>query len=454
MIRAMILLILAFGAWVAHAAPMNVVVLLADDQRADTIGALGNPHIDTPNLDRLVARGTAFSNAYIMGSRNGAVCMPSRAMLMTGRPLFAFDEMASPIPAEYPLLPEQFRKAGYDTFITGKWHQDYASMNRAFVGGARIFMAGMHDPFSVPLRPYDPTGAYPKEAIEVREGEHASALLADTAVTYLQGRSAAQPFFLYVAFTAPHDPRVAPKEYHERYAKKPPPLPENFLPEHPFDNGEQKIRDELLAGFPRTEAEVRQHLADYYASITHLDSQIGRVLDALAASGAADNTLVVYSADNGLAIGSHGLMGKQSVYEHSVRVPLVIAGPGVPEGRKTEALVYLNDLYPTLLDWCGVEAERPPFAKSFAPVLRGAADSHRTFVTFAYKGEQRGIRQGDCKLLLCNARGARHVRLFNLSKDPAELHDLSGDAAHSVERERLVALLLAECKAQGDGFVW
>ncbi len=121
-------------------------------------------------------------------------------------------------------------------------------------------------------------------------------------------------------------------------------LPESFLPGHPFDNGMLKIRDEKLAPFPRTEKVVRKHLADYYAAITHTDAQIGRILDALEKSGKRDNTLIVFSSDNGLAMGSHGLMGKQNVYDHSVHVPLIVAGPGIPKGETRSALCYIYDL--------------------------------------------------------------------------------------------------------------
>src|SRR5439155_24083768 len=110
-------------------------------------------------------------------------------------------------------------------------------------------------------------------------------------------------------------------------------LPPNFLPEHPFDNGELRVRDELLAGFPRTPDEVRRHIADYYGMISHQDAWMGRVLAA-----APDNTIVVYTADHGLALGQHGLMGKQSLYDHSIRVPLIVSGPGLPSGRRVDAL--------------------------------------------------------------------------------------------------------------------
>jgi len=408
------------------AAP-NVLFLLADDQRADTIHAWGNPSVETPNLDRLAAEGASFRNTYIMGARNAAVCMPSRAMLMTGRPLLDFDEIAGVVPQEFPMLPELLRGSGYRTFITGKWHQDTASLNRAFETGERIFLGGMHDPFKIPLQPYDQEGRYPRDHAVVESGRHATELFADSAISFLRSQTGEHPFFAYVAFTQPHDPRVTLPEYHEKYTAQLPELPDNFLPEHPFDNGELKIRDELLAAHPRTEPEVRKHLADYYACVSHLDAQVGRILQALDESGLASNTIIVYAADNGLALGSHGLLGKQNLYEHSVRVPLLMAGPGIPRNFMSEALVLLNDLHPTLLELCGSTPPLHPFAQSIAPLLRGERASHREHIRYQYKQFQIGVRRGDWKLIRYEVGGVTHEQLFNLSTDPSELKNLLED---------------------------
>ena len=142
-----------------------------------------------------------------------------------------------------------------------------------------------------------------------------------------------RPFFAYVGFAGPHDPRVAAREWLELYERDRIPLPRNYEPFHPFDNGEMTNRDEKLAPWPRTEEVVREHLHDYYACISSIDANIGRILDKLDAIGERDRTIVVFSSDHGLAIGSHGLFGKQNLYEHSMKSPLVFAGPGIPEGR-------------------------------------------------------------------------------------------------------------------------
>ncbi|MHC4665491.1 MAG: sulfatase-like hydrolase/transferase, partial [Planctomycetota bacterium] len=244
----------------------NILFLFTDDQRFDTIHALGNKEIITPNMDKLVGSGTTFTNAYIMGSMSGAVCMPSRAMLLSGKDLFDLVDKGDTIPAEHPMLPEVLQQAGYVTFGTGKWHNERAPFARSFTAGGNIFFGGMSDHYKVPICDFDPTGKYSKESRYHKEGKHSSELFSDAAVEFLLNyKKEDKPFFVYVSYTAPHDPRTAPKEYHDMYEPAKIALPENFTPEHPFDNGEMRIRDEKLAGWPRTHEEIRRHIADYYA---------------------------------------------------------------------------------------------------------------------------------------------------------------------------------------------
>ena len=346
------------------ARPPNVLIFYADDQRFDTIRALGNPDIHTPNLDWLVREGTAFTRAYIMGGTVAAVCMPSRAMLMTGRTLFHLQDSGETIPDEHVMLPELLRGAGYDTFGTGKWHNGPASYARCFSHGDQIFFGGMDDHWNVPVCRFDPTGAYPeprphpfdpgtgtvqmqgKRFDGVASGTHSSELFADATIEFLHGRAGSgararaggdgcTPFLAYLAFMAPHDPRTMPQRFLTMYDPDRIPLPDAFLPEHPFDIG-WRGRDELLERYPRTPSAIRRHVAEYYAMISHLDAEVGRVIDALRTTGELDNTIIVFAGDNGLALGQHGLMGKQSTYDHSVHVPLLMAGPSIPRGERRE----------------------------------------------------------------------------------------------------------------------
>jgi arylsulfatase A-like enzyme len=413
----------------------NVLFLLSDDQRFDTIHALGNDLIQTPNLDRLAQRGFVFTNNYVMGSMHPAVCYPSRAMLMSGRTLWH-----TPVTLEgVPIWPETMRKAGYATFGTGKWHNGPASYARGFGQGGAIFFGGMEDHYNVPIADFDPTGRYPKQKRHV-VNKFSSELFADTAIEFLRNYRGEEPFFLYLAFTAPHDPRTPPGEYARLYDPQKLPLPKNFLPEHPFDNGELRIRDEMLAPFPRTPEAVREHLAAYYGMISHLDAQIGRVLKTLEETGHAKDTIILFSSDNGLAVGQHGLLGKQNLYEHSTRMPLILAGPGIAPG-KSDALVYLYDLFPTVCQLTGLDAPAGVEGHSLVPIVRGKQSKVRDHVLCAYREVQRMVREPRWKLIKYNVNGQKQAQLFDLQEDPWETRNLVDDPACQVHRQRLETLL-------------
>ncbi len=445
----------------------NVIVLFSDDQRFDTIRALGNETIQTPHLDSLVRTGTSFINAYIMGGNSGAVCIPSRAMLLTGRGLFRIEGSGETIPEEHVMMPELFRRHGYRTIGVGKWHNSRAAFARCFTGGAEIMFGGMSDHWNVPAYSFDPTGNYKaktpviedplrsnkityKNYDHVTEGRHSSALFTDAAVDFLERQKTADPFFLYVAFTAPHDPRSAPKEFHDMYDPEQIPHPRNYLPRHPFDNGEMEVRDELLGGFPRTPEEVRRHIADYYAIITHLDSQIGRILEALRKTGQEENTLIVFAGDNGLAVGQHGLMGKQNVYEHSVHVPLIMRGPGVPEGERREDLCYLLDIFRTVCDLTGIPRPDSAEGESLVPVLRNETRKEREALYVAYKNYQRAVRTKRWKLVLYNVHGEKHTQLFDLTNDPWEIDNLADSPSQAGRVQELADILKSLMREAGD----
>lgn len=385
----------------------NVIFFLTDDQRADTIGALGNPHIQTPNIDRLVREGMVFHRAYCMGSMVGAVCMPSRTMILTGQSLFHISRKRR---ADTPIFPWVMRMAGYLTYRTGKRGNNPRYANDLFHVNSIV--------------PRSPT---------------CSKVHADQAIAFL--RKAAKdprPFFLYVAWGHPHDPRVVPKAFMDKYKPGDVPLPLNYLPVHPFDNGEMTIRDEKLAPWPRTKDVIRKHLADYYATITYLDHHLGRILQTLKEIGEYDNTIIIFSSDHGLAIGSHGLMGKQSVYDHSMRVPFIISGPGIPKGRSSNAFIYLFDVFPTVCDLCGVPIPEKVEGKSIVPIIQGKAPGVRDSVFLAYK-VQRAVRTDRWKLI--RYTHINKSQLFDMSEDPHEIHDLAGDPKHAPKVKELMQLL-------------
>jgi arylsulfatase A-like enzyme len=398
----------------------NVLFLFADDQRPDSLGVTGNLHARTPHVDALADRGFRFEHAYCMGSRHGAVCAPSRAMMMSGRTLHRVSDSIEGAPT----WPQRFGASGYVTFGTGKWHNGEASYKRSFQSGKAAFFGGMSDHFAVPVRDWD---GQEMTAIR-REPRHSSELFADAAIDFLDGYAAGdetRPFACYVAFTAPHDPRDAPADYLERWRAAPPPLPPNFRGQHVFNISPDvmRIRDESLAGWPRDPETVRTQLAEYYALIEHLDAQVGRILERLAEHGLADNTVVVYAADHGLALGSHGLLGKQSLYEHSMGTPVLLAGPGVPQGR-SDALVYLFDLFPTLCGLGGVSVPEGVEGRDLGPVMRGEASGVRDSLFTLYRDSQRAVRDDRYKLIRLTRTGK--TMLFDLATDPHELTDLAG----------------------------
>jgi arylsulfatase A-like enzyme/pimeloyl-ACP methyl ester carboxylesterase len=434
---------LCFGAITcgASAARPNVLVILSDDQRADTIAERGNQFIVTPTLDRLARSGTAFTQAYCMGGLRGAVCVPARAMLMTGRGLFRVNEEIG----KQPTWPEQFERAGYVTHACGKWHNGRESLAKAFPTGRAIFLGGMGAPYTAPLFQFERRGAFirhPRPA-----GMHTVEVVANAAIDFLRGRNADRPFLLYVAMPSPHDPRIAPARFHTIYNAKKPPLPRNFMAQHPFDNGEMAVRDEQLEDWPRTEAAIRQHLADYYASITFMDEQIGRVLAVLDETGAATNTMIAFASDQGLAIGSHGLMGKQNVYEDGMRIPLIFSGPGIPAGRSSSALAYLHDLFSTAGGLCDVRAPRESSGIDLLPAMRRNRQARSSIFT-AYRDVQRAVRDERWKVIRYPQVDV--TQFFDLRHDPLETNNLAADPRHARELKRMLSLLEREQKRAGD----
>jgi arylsulfatase A-like enzyme len=422
----------------AHAADPpkrpHALFLLADDMRADSVAALGNPVVKTPNLDALVGRGFAFTNAYCMGGNIPAVCTPSRNMLLSGNAYFRWKDFVTAMstkahagivaPPTAPNFPLSMKDAGYLTYHHGK------RGNTAYLIESR---------FEVRKWLAD-------DEAERRSGDPGK-LIVDDAIAFLKANKDPRPVFMHLAFANPHDPRVAAKKYLDQYDPAKVPVPKNFLPVHPFDNGDLVVRDEQLLPWPRTEADVRRTRHEYYATITGLDFHIGRLLAFLKEAGQLDNTLVIFSADQGVAVGSHGLLGKQNLYDHSMKAPLVFAGPGVPHGT-SDALVHLFDIYPTLCDLVGAKMPEKIDGKSFRPVLDGKAKAARPELMLAYRDRQRAIRDGRWKLIRYPVVNV--TQLFDLKADPDETKNLADDPAHRDRVSDLMGRLTKLQKQFGD----
>jgi len=425
----------------------NILLLFTDDQRFDTIKALGNEQIKTPNLDRLVASGTTFEHAHIMGGTDVAVCMPSRAMLLTGRTLFHLAESGKYIPEDQVLLGEALQAAGYYCWGAGKWHNGHESYARSFNDGADVYFGGMYDHWNVPVHEFDPSGKYdgritktayfrPSNEIEekiathVNSGRHSSELFAEQASSFIESYTGSQPFFAYVAFMAPHDPRTMPQEFLDLYNPDDIQIPSNFMENHPFDNGQLTVRDELLSSIPRRTDEIKQHIAEYYAMISHIDAEVGKIILSLEKSGKLDNTMIVFAGDNGLALGRHGLMGKQNLYDHSIHVPLIISGPGVPKSKISTYPTYTVDVYPTICELAGAEIPKTVLGRSLVAEIRGDPMPRRDYLYFAYRDLMRSVQADQWKLIEYSLGNVRHSQLFNIETDPMETDDLSCSNDH------------------------
>ncbi len=425
----------------------NILFIITDDQRFDTIHALGNDEIITPNLDALVSRGTSFACAHIAGGTCGAVCMPSRAMVMSGRNPFHLEELGGNIPSEHKTLAETFKDNGYETIGLGKWHNGCPAYARSFTQGAKIFFGGMWDHWNVPTCRYDPTGEYdnvinfvvdfysdnhPQEqhCDEFEPGNHSSTLLTDSAIELLKENAGKEkPFFMYLAYLAPHDPRTMPDKFRRMYDPEKIKLPPNFQETIDTNYPLMVHRDEHLAAYPREEAEIKRHIAEYFAMITHLDYEIGRLLQALEESGEKDNTIIVFTGDNGLAVGQHGWLGKEDIYEHGVRVPLIMAGPGIAENSRNKAFVYLYDIFPTLCEKVGIEIPESVDGKSFVQLLDGEhGENFRDELYLIFDEFVRGVKDDNYKLIEYRNGDAEEDKwtfLYNLKNDPWEKENLA-----------------------------
>jgi arylsulfatase A-like enzyme len=424
--------------------PPNILLILTDDQRADTIAALGNSVIQTPNLDRLVQHGLSFERAYIQGSKQGAVCVPARAMLLSGRNLFRVDEKLM----RDTSWPEIFAKNGYSTWMSGKWHNGASSVAKTFQHADSVFLGGMTDPMRAPVQDLIDGTLGPVR----RESTHACEQFANECIRTLKTlsnqQSSPKPFIYYLPLSGPHDPHIVPDDFPVRYDPESIPVPPNFQSMHALDNGEMTVRDERLLPWPRTQGAVRALLADYYRYVSYVDHQIGRVLDALESTPMADNTIVVFTSDSGVARGSHGLIGKQNVYEHSMRVPLIVSGPGIPANCRTDARCYAFDILPSLAKKCGIASDEPGEYFDFSTTLSDPDQSGRGPLLLAYRDLQRAIAVGRWKLIRYP-----HIdrnQLFDLETDPNETHDLSSEPGHAPRIAELMAAMESEMRANGD----
>ena len=412
----------------------NILLIFTDDQRSDALGIAQNTEIKTPNIDNLARSGVYFKNSYVMGGHHGAICAPSRAMLLSGKSLFhVYDSLEG-----VKTLPNSLSKFGYKTFATGKWHNGEASFEANFQEGAQIMIGGMSDHFKVPVKDLN---EYKKLTDSSLKG-FSTDIFTEAALDYLdryQGSEKQKPFFCYLAFTAPHDPRSPAPKYSNAYTEDEISIPENFKPLHPFRFDDFNIRDETLAPWPRSPGVIQSSISEYYALIQHIDDRVGDLIKRLKKYDLYDNTLIIYASDNGLALGSHGLLGKQNLYEHSTKVPLIISGPGIPKGQTSDALVYLFDIFPTLMDYLDFEKPEDIDGKSLLNIINKKENQIRTSIYTAYRNTVRAVRDNEWKLIFYPQ--IKVTQLYNLKQDPNELYNLAQNLFYKTRIKKMMNLL-------------
>jgi choline-sulfatase len=420
----------------------NVLILIADDHAAWTLGCEGDPRRATPRLDRLAAQGVRFDHAYC----NSPLCTPSRQSFITGRLPHAVGvtQLTTPLPEEAVTLGDWLGGRGYRTAAIGKMHfndrgdhgfaeqldtpqwQRFLKSHPPAGGDHRRPWHPFQDPAAVWLNAACRDYGLPAESME-------ATYFADRAADFFR-RHRDDPFALVVSFHEPHSPFPFPREWRGRYRPEQFPVP----PVSDFDRREQP-----LVFAPLKPDDVRGIAAAYFTSLSWVDHQIGRVLDALDASGLADDTIVVYWGDNGYLLGQHGRFEKHCFYEQAVRVPLMFRWPGhLPAGRMVSDLVEMVDVFPTLLALCGLE-ERPSDldGRSLVPLLLGRRGARgRDVVVGEYpENEEAMARSPRYKLIVGTGRRKRqdgyitahplpgpYERLYDLQTDPDETTDLAG----------------------------
>ena len=482
----------------------NFIFIYTDDQRFDTVGLLGDNQVITPNLDKLVTNGAVFSNTYNMGAWHGAICVASRSMIISGKSVWrAKEALNSPTNVQInshissknqsilisETWPQIFKKNGYKTYMSGKWHVQLPvekvfdvvvnkrpgmpDDNRGLFGKQLQVWKEESGDISK-LDKYMPVG-YGRPTNENDNswessdtlqggfwegGKHWSEVLADDAINLIDdSKKIDDPFFMYLAFNAPHDPRQAPERFLEMYPIDQIKLPPNYSPQHPYwkqIGNEPGVRDEGLAPYPRSEFAVKKHIQEYYAVISHLDEQVGKIVSHLESQKILDNTYIIFTSDHGLAVGQHGLIGKQSLYDHSIRVPMIINGPNIKKGSVYNQDIYLQDIVPTTLDLANISIPNYVDFKSFYNLILNK-DSNKThdaiYGTYGccpgnYFDFQRMIRKDNFKLMLFPKN--KRIELYDLNQDPYEINNLAENSKYKPKVKDLYKELTILQKEMGD----
>jgi len=440
----------------------NIIMLVADTHRGRALRHLGGSRVRTPFLDTLAASGVSFTQMYGEGAVHHRVGVASRASLVTGRssPVASADPSgldsvaARTIPESVWTIPERARDLGFMTYMVGKWSNDRASLHRSFQDGDAIDLC-LSDVEGRALRHrHDRTGHYAVDEATVLNG-NSDELVADAAVRFLHQWTGSQPFLLYVSFTMVEDDDVVawmPKASQLEAVSS-----LRLAPMIPGFAGRSSA-----SSLAQLRAEARAQLARYYARIARLDHAVGRVLRELEARQFVNRTAVIYTADRGVQIGEQGIWGGGTLYEETVRVPLIMRGPGIPQNVLRSGLVTHRDVGATIAAMIGVPRDPELSGISVLP-LRGKATTVRNQLGLMVGYGHRAIIDGHHKLiqtrpLAAEIRqrfphlepGGASAQVFDLREDAREDHDLSDHPAMHAQRRRLEQRLLAWQRAIND----
>ncbi len=426
----------------------NIVFVCSDQHSFKYVGYGGHPIVQTPNLDRIARRGVVFENAYC----GSPVCVPGRSCMMTG--LYPHETSSfcnsTVWNGSKPTWGARLGRAGYHTEATGKF-----DLNPDFeIGFEEHETSHAHrtgpDITSLFRSPVAyRIGERPQVNGRPRDTDHADRSRAQNCVAFVRNKTSKldRPWCYYVGFTAPHPPFVGHRKYWPMYPRE-----EVDLPRVPAEYLEtqhlmfQELRHFKRIATPIPEQRIRRARAGYYGLITELDEHIGQVWRALEETGQLENTIFIYTSDHGEALGDHGLWHKNNLLEPVAHIPLVIAGPGIPRGRRIDQVVSHVDLVTSLLEWGGAGGGSGLRGHSLIPLMRAESSDHPgwAYAESHSEGNTTGsfmIRKGPWKYL--------HFTwyddlLFHLGEDPGEFHDRSSDpAAQGVLRE-LRAILDSE----------
>lgn len=456
----------------------NIILIMTDQQRFDTINALGAPWMKTPVLDKLVSEGVSFTNCYV----TSPVCVGSRASLFTGMYPHSTGVFTNFVPWE-PTWVSTLADAGYHCVNIGKMHINPYDAKGGF--HQRFFMENKDRPLFLEEHPRalydewdkalharklekpsrytrhktdpdgyrDALGAFPWN---LDEDMHSDMFIGDHAVWWLKERRSTSPLFLQIGFPGPHPPYDPLPRYLDQYKDADIPVPEPTAEELAAQPPSQAtLRNNMIrnnydsvAWKERPDAQALLRMRRHYAAnVSMIDHQVGEIMKTLDERGYLDNAIVIFTSDHGDALGDHGHIQKWTMYDCSVRVPLIMWSRNL--GRKrNDSLVQLMDIAPTVLEAAGLQAPEAFEARSLWPILRGERDQVRTEVyselarDHIQTGAEYLVMKRDARWKIVYYLGESFGELYDMEQDPGELRNLWSLPEHAVQKDRMVKDLL------------